>query len=96
MNTLTLHHIKGKDAGKIMLYALSTCIWCKKTKHLLDILGLAYDYVDVDLLEGAEKAAVVKEQEKWNPRCSYPTLVINDKTCIVGFQEDLIHEALHL
>ena len=30
-------HVEGKKTKKIMLYALSTCIWCKKTKDLLEI-----------------------------------------------------------
>ena len=38
-----------------MLYALSTCVWCRRTKQLLDQLGVEYDYVDVDLLEGGDK-----------------------------------------
>ena len=27
-----------------MLYALSTCQWCHKTKVLLEELGIAFDY----------------------------------------------------
>jgi len=86
-------NIKGKDKGKVMLYALSTCGWCKKTKNLLRDLDAAYSYVDVDQLEGAEKEVVMDEVMKWNPVCSFPTLVINDK-CIVGFKEDQIKKAL--
>ncbi|MFH1100417.1 MAG: glutaredoxin family protein [Methanobacteriota archaeon] len=88
-------HVSGKEKAKIMLYALSTCVWCKKTKQLLGKLGVAYDYVDVDLLEGDEKDRVVKEIERWNPQCSYPTLVINNSRCIVGFKEDEIRDVLH-
>ena len=32
---------------KIFLFALSTCVWCKKTKKLLDQFGVKYDYADV-------------------------------------------------
>jgi len=28
-------HVEGKNAGQIILYALSTCGWCKKTRELL-------------------------------------------------------------
>jgi glutaredoxin-like protein NrdH len=31
---------------------------------------------------------------KWNPACSFPTIVIDDKKCIVGFKEDEIREAV--
>ncbi|MDD5660242.1 MAG: glutaredoxin domain-containing protein [Actinomycetota bacterium] len=46
---IEINHVDGKQNKKVMLYALSTCIWCRKTKMLLDELGIAYDYMDVDL-----------------------------------------------
>jgi hypothetical protein len=36
----------------------------------------------------------MNEVEKWNPKGSFPTLVIKDKIGIVGFREDEIREAL--
>jgi len=47
-------HVPGKKIGHIMLYALSTCQWCQKTKRLLDEMGLDYYYEDVDLLSSDE------------------------------------------
>ena len=93
---MKIEHVEGKKAGKLMLYALSTCIWCKKTKQLLTDLGVEYDYTFVDLLQGAEKDDTMKIVEKWNPECSFPTLVVNDSQCIVGFKEKEIKEALKL
>jgi len=91
---MKVDHVSGKKAGKVMLYALSTCIWCKKTKQLLTDLGVEYDYTFVDLLPGPEKDEVMKIVEKWNPECSFPTMVVNDSKCIVGFKEAEIKEAL--
>lgn len=79
-----------------MLYALSTCGWCKKTKQFLDDLGVEYSYIFTDYLVGEEKDKVLDEIRKYNPRCSFPTIVINDKKTIVGFKEDEIKEALNL
>ncbi|MGA2158289.1 MAG: glutaredoxin family protein [Dehalococcoidia bacterium] len=93
---MKIEHVEGKNAGKLMLYALSTCIWCKKTKQLLSDLGVEYDYTFVDLLQGREKEDTMKIVEKWNPECSFPTLVVNDSQCIVGFKEKEIKEALKL
>ena len=87
-------HIKGTNKGSVRLFALSTCIWCKKTKQLLDRLHIAYDFIYVDLLEGETKDEVMEEVKKWNPRGSFPTVVIDDH-CIVGFKEDDIREHLH-
>jgi glutaredoxin-like protein NrdH len=86
--------MKGDDRVKIVMYALSTCIWCRKTKRLLNNLGVAYEYVDVDLLEGEEKETAQKDMKSWNPKGSFPTLIFDDKTCVVGFDEEKIREAL--
>jgi glutaredoxin-like protein NrdH len=47
--------VPGLKVKEVMLFALSTCIWCKKTKQLLKDLGLEYSYVDVDLLVGRDQ-----------------------------------------
>jgi glutaredoxin-like protein NrdH len=91
---MTIIHVAGKKKGKVMLYDLSTCGWCKKTKALLNELGVEYDYTDVDLLKGEEQNAVVKEIMKYNPDSNFPTLVIDAKKCIVGFKEDEVRKAL--
>ncbi|MCX6006310.1 MAG: glutaredoxin family protein [Chloroflexi bacterium] len=91
---MKIDHVAGRNAVKLMLYAFSTCIWCRKTKQLLTDLGVEYDYVFVDLLTGADKDEAVKIITKWNPDFSFPTLVLNDKKCIVGFKEPEIREAL--
>ncbi len=90
---MTATHVPGKNKGKILLYALSTCVWCRKTKQLLDQLGVEYDFVEVDLLQGEERSQATDEVKKLNPRCSFPTLAINDQ-CIVGYDEKRVKEAL--
>jgi glutaredoxin-like protein NrdH len=87
-------HVKGKNKGDIVLYAISTCGWCKKTKSLLNKLGVEYRYIYVDLLDKKEKEKIEEEVKKWNSKCNYPTMVINNKKCIVGFKEDEIQEVL--
>lgn len=91
---MMMKHITGKNKGKLILYALSTCIWCKKTKSLLENLGIEYDYIDVDLLEGTDKIQATEELKTWNPLSSFPTLVINNEKCIVGFNETKIRAEL--
>jgi len=92
---MSLEHVAGKDKGKIMLYALSTCIWCKKTKEFLSSVGVAFDYIYVDLLKGEERAKAIASVKRFNPSTSFPTLVVNDKA-IIGFKEKEIKEALGL
>jgi len=87
-------HVPGKSKAKIKLFALSTCGWCRKTKGFLNDLGAEYDYIDVDSLAGAEREAAVEEIKRWNPQCSFPTIVINDDSCIVGFEEEKIRRVV--
>jgi glutaredoxin-like protein NrdH len=89
-------HIDGQKKGDIILYAISTCAWCKKTKKFLKSLGVEYRYIDVDLLDPDEKKKIDSEVMKWNPQRNYPMMVIDNKKCIVGYKEDEIKEALHL
>ena len=90
---MKMNYVAGKDKGQIVVYALSTCVWCRKTKELLDRLGVKYASVDVDLLQGDEKSKATEEVKNLNPRCSFPTLVINGQ-CIVGYDEQRIRETL--
>jgi len=78
----------------VKLYALSTCGWCKKTRQLLDTNGVEYDLVYVDLLEGDEREAVLAEVRKWNPRTSFPTVVVNESESVAGFKEERLRELL--
>lgn len=87
-------HVPGKRGPHIMLYALSTCPWCQKTKHLLDELGVEYNYEDVDLLVGDARRDVMSEVERWNPSRSFPTIVVDDNRCIIGHQENDLRNLL--
>lgn len=89
-----MQRVEGKDMGDVLLYALSTCVWCKKTKAFLNELGVAYRYVDVDLVPAAERDAVVAQVARWNPNRNFPTLVIRNSRVIVGFRPEEIEGAL--
>jgi glutaredoxin-like protein NrdH len=79
----------------VKMYSLSTCGHCKATKKFLSDCAVEYEFTDVDLLDGEERQAILEDVKKWNPRCSFPTIIIGDKV-IVGYREDEIREALGL
>ena len=79
----------------IKIFSLSTCSHCKSTKKFLDECTIQYEFVDVDLLEGDERKAILEDVRKFNPKCSFPTIIIGEKV-IVGFKENEIKEALGL
>jgi glutaredoxin len=81
--------------NNVKIYTLSTCSHCKATKRFLDECSVQYEFTDVDLLQGEERAAILEDVKKLNPRCSFPTIIIGDKV-IVGFRENEIREALGL
>ena len=87
-------HVKGtKKKGEVTLYALSTCGWCAKTKELLTGIGIDFSYVYVDLLPRPEMEKAFEEVKRYNPACSFPTVVIDGKRTIVGFREEQLREA---
>ncbi|KPJ60823.1 MAG: glutaredoxin [Latescibacteria bacterium DG_63] len=79
----------------IRLYTLSTCSHCKATKKFLNEANIEYEFTDVDLLEGAEREAAIKEVKRYNPRCTFPTIIIGDRV-VIGHREDEIKEVLGL
>lgn len=91
---MPMEHVDGEDKGKIVLFALSTCQWCRKTRLLLEELKVDFNYIYVDLLEGEERSEIIEEVKKYNPQLSFPTLVLDDGEVIVGFNEEGIKEAL--
>jgi len=77
------------------IYALSTCSHCKAAKKFLTECHVDFTCVEVDCLTGEERQSTIADIKKINPRCSFPTIIINEKV-IVGFQADQIREALGL
>jgi len=91
---MQLDHVEGRNRGHVVLYALSTCVWCRKTRRLLNNLGVDYYFVYVDLLKDEEKEDVERTVMRVNPRLSFPTVIINETEVIVGYDEDEIKRKL--
>ncbi len=81
--------------NNVKIYSLSTCSHCKSTKKFLSECAVKYEFVDVDLLEGTERKAILEDVRKFNPKCSFPTIIIGEKV-VVGYREEEIKEALGL
>jgi glutaredoxin-like protein NrdH len=83
-----------KKKKRVKLYALSTCVWCKRTKRLLKEMGVAYDGIDVDLLPPSEERKVRAALDELETDGGFPVMVIDGREVISGFDEDRIREAL--
>jgi len=79
----------------VMLYALSTCPYCRMTKKYLDDNEVEYDAIDVDLLEGDERTTVVAEVKRLSGGTSFPVLLVGDEV-IVGFNKAAMKKQLDL
>jgi glutaredoxin len=93
-------YMEGKEPGmspetEVKLYTLSTCSHCKAAKKFLNDCNVSYDFVDVDMLRGSERLAVLEQVRNVNPLFSFPTILIGDRV-IAGFDEHKIREALGL
>ena len=80
----------------VTLYALSTCAWCRRAKSFLEENDVEYELIYVDLLDGEDKDEALKVVRKWNPRRSFPTVVIDDAKSVAGFKPNRLKEALGL
>ena len=77
----------------VKIFSLSTCSHCKATKKFMGECTIKYEFIDVDMLKGDERKAIIADVKKFNPRCSFPTIIIGEKV-IIGFKEKEIKEAL--
>jgi len=80
---------------RVKMYTLSTCHHCKAAKKFMAGCGVDYEFIDVDLLSGAQREAALAEVRRLNPECSFPTILIGNEV-IVGNNEAGIRRALGL
>jgi glutaredoxin len=85
-----IKHVASKDAGEIILYALSTCQWCSKTRQLLNSLKIQYDYINVNLLNNADEREADEIFKYLKLDMNFPVIAVNDKNIIIGYQEEKI------
>ena len=83
-----------KSQHKVVLYALSTCAWCKMTKQFLKDNDIEFEYVNVDLCEEEDKQKIRQHIQSKGGPLSYPTVIVDDKVLITGFRKDKLKEAL--
>ena len=87
--------VRGKNnRHKVLVYALSTCVWCNLTKKLLDDNSIEYEYVNVDQCSDGDKEKIRLEITERGGRLSFPAVIIDDKKLINGFQKDDILGAI--
>ncbi len=69
---------------EVRLYTLSTCPWCRKAKSFFEEREVPFEFVDVDLLEGEEKEAVIDRVREISGSLQYPVAVIGESV-VTGY-----------
>jgi glutaredoxin len=77
---------------KVVVYTLSTCPWCRKTKKFLADHDVPFTYTDYDLADEATQAQISREVDAAGAT-GFPFVKIDDEV-IVGYQPERYSKAL--
>jgi glutaredoxin len=80
---------------KVMMYTLSTCPWCRKTKQYFTDHQVPFDYVDYDLQSAQEQEKIEQEMKKRGGALSFPWVLIGNDL-VVGWNPAKYDELLAL
>jgi glutaredoxin len=94
---MDISKVPGKNnKHKVLIYALSTCVWCKMTKQFLKDNSVEFEFVDVDLCTEDDKDKIRKRITDLGGPLNYPTVIVDEKKVITGFRKDLLTKELEL
>ncbi|MDG6222446.1 MAG: glutaredoxin family protein [Candidatus Bathyarchaeota archaeon] len=80
----------------VLVYAISTCGWCRRAKNFLKKNDVEYEYVDIDVLNNEDKEKIKQDIITRGGSLVYPTLIIDNKILITGAPQDKLKEILEL
>jgi len=81
---------------RVIVYAISTCGWCRRAKKFLTNNNIEYEYVDIDLCSKEEREEIRRDILSRGGRLTYPTIIVDDRILITGLQENKIREVLQI
>ena len=71
--------VPGKiSKHNVMLYTISTCIWCKRLKIKLNEREIKYRYIDIDLVPYMQKEVLKTQLREIKPRLAFPMMFVDD------------------
>ncbi|GAB4329026.1 MAG: glutaredoxin family protein [Promethearchaeota archaeon] len=90
MESIDFTKVEGDHGEKdLVVYALSTCGFCRRGLQFLRDHSFAFRYVYVDQLDFDTKQFLKDRlRERFNQRVLFPFLVIDDREAVVGFVEE--------
>jgi len=89
--------VEGKNRKhKVLLYAISTCGWCRRAKQNLKDLDVEYEYIDIDLCSTEDRENIRKDILNRGGMLAYPTVIVDEKTLLTGPSREELREVLEL
>ena len=80
---------------KIFMFAISTCMWCKRGKRWLEENGYSYSYLDIDKLDVKVKDKLKADiKGVFGVRPRFPFVVINNTEWNSGYNPDVWKEMI--
>ena len=81
-------------SDKPIMYALTTCLHCKNTKKFLEENNLEVIVIHLDDYCDSDRSNLMEKVRKYNPRGTFPVVLMPNGKVIVGFRKMLLTEAL--
>lgn len=89
MMAMTDSTTPAESFDRITMFGATWCSDCRRSKSLLDTLGVDYDYVDLEVeIEGADRAKAI------SGRTNIPVIVFPDATHMVEPRDSDLHAKL--
>ncbi|MEM2942182.1 MAG: glutaredoxin family protein [Candidatus Bathyarchaeia archaeon] len=80
---------------KVVMYTLSTCPWCRKTKQFFKERNIPFEYVDYDLASEEEQERIREEMLKYGGSTAFPFVKVGEEV-IIGYNPERYAELLKL
>jgi glutaredoxin len=77
---------------KVLMYTLSTCPWCRKTKQYFRDRNIPFEYIDYDLVEEKEQEKILEEISKYGGS-AFPFVKMNGEV-VIGYNPQKYTELL--
>jgi glutaredoxin-like protein NrdH len=81
---------------KVLLYAISTCGWCRRAKNTLKEMDVEYEYIDIDLCSTEDRQQIRQDILNRGGYLAYPTIIVDNKILLTGPSREDLKEALEL
>jgi len=80
---------------KVIMYTMSTCPWCRKTKKFFTDNKIPFEYTDYDLATDEEQKKIMDTMLKKGADGIFPFVIIG-KDVVIGYHPEKYSELLRL